>query len=81
MAVAEPVDRHPDLALVAEKLNSAARSSAGVRISECVFLAHGAFPKTPSGKAQRFRCQELAIDPGPRNLGNSVIVTPLRTKD
>ncbi|MEI2703237.1 MAG: AMP-binding protein [Baekduia sp.] len=34
---------------------------AGVRVRECVFVARGALPKTPSGKVQRYRCRALAV--------------------
>ena len=34
----------------------------GLRIDGCVILARGQFPKTPSGKAQRYRCRQLALD-------------------
>jgi acyl-CoA synthetase (AMP-forming)/AMP-acid ligase II len=37
----------------------AATTTAGVSLSECVFLKRGALPKTPSGKIQRFRCRQL----------------------
>lgn len=62
VVVVEPVDNHPALSLLAERIAAAALESAGVRVAECVFLPRGAFPKTPSGKIQRFRCQELAAD-------------------
>lgn len=32
---------------------------AGVRLDQCVVLARGALPKTPSGKVQRYRCREI----------------------
>ncbi len=32
----------------------------GLRIDGCVSLEPGRFPKTPSGKAQRYRCRQLA---------------------
>lgn len=38
-----------------------AAAKAGVSISECLFLAKGALPKTPSGKVQRFRCRALVL--------------------
>jgi fatty-acyl-CoA synthase len=63
-AVVEPVERHPDFAVMAAQMAQAARASAGVRLSECVFLPVGVFPKTPSGKTRRFRCQELAGEQG-----------------
>jgi len=36
----------------------------GLRIDDVVVLDHGQFPKTPSGKAQRYRCRELAAAGG-----------------
>jgi fatty-acyl-CoA synthase len=64
VAVVEPVDGHPDLSLMASRMADVGRATAGVRLTECVFLPRGQFPKTPSGKAQRHRCQELASDRG-----------------
>jgi acyl-CoA synthetase (AMP-forming)/AMP-acid ligase II len=64
VAVVEPVDGHPDLGVMSQRMAAAARDAAGVRLAECVFLPRGQFPKTPSGKAQRHRCQELASDRG-----------------
>jgi acyl-CoA synthetase (AMP-forming)/AMP-acid ligase II len=63
-AVVEPVDHHPDFSVMASQMTTAARASTGVRLSECVFLPTGTFPKTPSGKTRRFRCQELAAEQG-----------------
>lgn len=65
VAVLEPVDNHPDFSVMAVQLRQAARQVAGVRLDECVFLPRGHFPKTPSGKTQRFRCREIA---GERSL-------------
>jgi fatty-acyl-CoA synthase len=36
----------------------------GLRIDDVVVLGRGEFPKTPSGKAQRYRCRELAAAGG-----------------
>jgi len=38
---------------------AAAYDAVGLRVEECVFLAPGSMPKTPSGKIQRFRCRSL----------------------
>jgi fatty-acyl-CoA synthase len=62
VAVAEPIDNHPPLSLLAERMATVAMHLIGVRLSECVFLPRGMFPKTPSGKTQRFRCCEIAED-------------------
>ncbi len=60
--VAEPGrDASIDLRVVARTARQVAAASAGLAITECVFLPHGMFPKTPSGKVQRFRCRELAM--------------------
>ncbi len=64
VAVIEAADHHPDFGLMAKRMSLAALSVAGVRLSECLFLPRGLFPKTPSGKTQRFRCRELAADRG-----------------
>lgn len=62
VAVLEPFGKHSDLTSVGEQMREMARKAAGVRLTECLFLPHGQFPKTPSGKTQRFRCQELATE-------------------
>jgi acyl-CoA synthetase (AMP-forming)/AMP-acid ligase II len=56
IAVLEPIDHHPSLEGIAERMKTAVRAAVGVGIHECVFLPPGMFPKTPSGKPQRFRC-------------------------
>jgi acyl-CoA synthetase (AMP-forming)/AMP-acid ligase II len=35
-----------------------------VKVDECVMVAPGTLPKTPSGKIQRFRCRERAEGEG-----------------
>jgi fatty-acyl-CoA synthase len=62
VAVLEPAKGHPSFEVMAGAMVEAARAAVGVRLSECVFLPHGQFPKTPTGKVQRFRCRELASD-------------------
>ena len=44
---------------VGDRLRRIALERAGLAVDEIVFLDPGAFPKTPSGKVQRFRCREL----------------------
>ena len=44
---------------LAQELRRVALSVGGVPLDECVFLEHGRFPKTASGKVQRFRAREL----------------------
>jgi acyl-CoA synthetase (AMP-forming)/AMP-acid ligase II len=45
------------------RLRRASIEAAGVPIDRFVFLPKGAFPKTPSGKAQRYRCRAIARQP------------------
>jgi fatty-acyl-CoA synthase len=58
--VAEP-DRVDGIELreVARTARRIAASEGGLALDECLFVPRGTFPKTPSGKAQRFRCREL----------------------
>jgi acyl-CoA synthetase (AMP-forming)/AMP-acid ligase II len=44
---------------VSDRLRRIALERVGLSVDEVVFLDPGAFPKTPSGKVQRFRCREL----------------------
>ncbi|WP_329223542.1 AMP-binding protein [Streptomyces sp. NBC_01485] len=52
-----------DFQPIAEEAASLALEKAGVALAECLFLARGVLPKTPSGKIQRFRCRAL-LDEG-----------------
>jgi acyl-CoA synthetase (AMP-forming)/AMP-acid ligase II len=45
------------------RLRRTSVEAAGVQINRFVFLPKGAFPKTPSGKAQRYRCRAIAQQP------------------
>jgi fatty-acyl-CoA synthase len=65
VAILEPRDHHPELSSLAGRVGATALRASGVRIEECVFLARGQLPKTPSGKIQRYRCREIAGDPMP----------------
>ncbi len=60
-------DEQADFRRLAAAASSTAKEKAGVLLDECIFLARGALPKTPSGKIQRFRCRHLiateALDP------------------
>ncbi len=47
---------------LAREMAAAAYRAVGLRVEECVFLAPGTMPKTPSGKIQRFRCRSLLQD-------------------
>jgi acyl-CoA synthetase (AMP-forming)/AMP-acid ligase II len=53
------IDAH-ELAI---RLRQASIAAAGVPIDRAVFLPKGLFPKTPSGKAQRYRCRAIAQEP------------------
>jgi fatty-acyl-CoA synthase len=60
VAVAETEVTGGEAKSLARALARIAVEHAGLPLDECVFLRRGAFPKTPSGKVQRFRCRELA---------------------
>ncbi|HET9102410.1 MAG TPA: AMP-binding protein [Solirubrobacteraceae bacterium] len=49
--------------VVADEVRGAAVRAAGVAIRRCLFVKPGTLPKTPSGKVQRFLCQELLAAP------------------
>jgi fatty-acyl-CoA synthase len=55
----EPRSKSVDLRCLADEAASLAMAKAAVVLDECVFLSHGALPKTPSGKIQRHRCRHL----------------------
>jgi acyl-CoA synthetase (AMP-forming)/AMP-acid ligase II len=48
---------------LALRLSRVSMELAGLPIDRFVFLARGSFPKTPSGKAQRYRCRAIAQRP------------------
>lgn len=54
-------DGHDGYDTIASAASRMATAKAGVNLSECVFLAKGVLPKTPTGKVQRFRCRELLL--------------------
>ncbi|MFI9803934.1 AMP-binding protein [Streptomyces sp. NPDC052301] len=58
----EPQGNPKDFRPIAEEAASLALEKAGVALAECLFLARGVLPKTPSGKIQRFRCRALLDD-------------------
>ncbi|MFE0136075.1 AMP-binding protein [Streptomyces sp. NPDC059037] len=58
----EPQGNPRDFRPIAEEAASLAMDRAGVALAECLFLARGVLPKTPSGKIQRFRCRALLDD-------------------
>ncbi|MGP4111432.1 AMP-binding protein [Streptomyces sp. 4N509B] len=55
----EPRRRTLDWRAVADEAAALTRGKAGVAVTECRFLEHGAVPRTPSGKVQRNRCRAL----------------------
>ncbi len=57
--VAELRSAQVDTSELAGRLRRLAREQSGLAIDDFLFLPTGAFPKTPSGKAQRYRCREL----------------------
>jgi fatty-acyl-CoA synthase len=62
--VAELSDRHVDAQELAVRLHRLTLESCGLAIDDFLFLERGSFPKTPSGKAQRYRCRQLAAMSG-----------------
>ena len=63
VALLAEVDAEPrDLASLARTLRRSALELGGVPVRECLFIPKGHFPKTPSGKVQRFRCRALLAD-------------------
>ena len=61
--VAEVAQDPPDVQELANRLRMAAMERSGLPIDDFMFLTQGAFPKTPSGKVQRYRCRELLGTP------------------
>ena len=47
---------------LAGHLRRTAMEQGGLLIDHFVFLPRDSFPKTPSGKVQRYRCREIALD-------------------
>lgn len=64
------VDDYDGLATRASRI---AARKAGITLHECVFVASGALPKTPSGKVQRYRCRELLLEERFRPLARVVL--------
>jgi acyl-CoA synthetase (AMP-forming)/AMP-acid ligase II len=63
-AVVEPASSELDREALALRMSEITLEAAGLSLDEVVFLPRGAFPKTPSGKAQRYRCREILSHPG-----------------
>lgn len=65
VALLAEVDSEPDdLPALARTLRGSALALGGVPVRECLFVPKGHFPKTPSGKVQRFRCRALLAEDG-----------------
>lgn len=62
--VAEVESDGVDTQELAVRLRRITMEAAGLPIDEFIFVPKGVFPKTPSGKAQRFRCREILAQPG-----------------
>jgi fatty-acyl-CoA synthase len=61
VVVAELAGATPSSDVLSRARELAARRH-GLRVDRAVILAHNQFPKTPSGKAQRYRCREIAAN-------------------
>lgn len=59
LAMAEPAKERSDFDRIARSLSDAVRAATGFRLDECLIVAPGTLPKTPSGKIQRYRCRQL----------------------
>ena len=63
-AVIEPASGEVDHEALALRVGQVTLETAGLSLDEVVVLPQGAFPKTPSGKVQRYRCREILNEPG-----------------
>jgi acyl-CoA synthetase (AMP-forming)/AMP-acid ligase II len=61
--LAEPPTPPGDAHELARTLAATALRETGLPVDECVFLPRGSFPRTASGKVQRYRARELALSP------------------
>jgi fatty-acyl-CoA synthase len=68
VVLSEPAQEGTDFQATARSMRKLAASAAGVGISECIFVARGTMPKSPSGKVQRFRCRQLISEESPDTL-------------
>lgn len=59
LAMAEPTKEAEDFAGIARSLSDSVRQTTGFKPDECLIVAPGTLPKTPSGKIQRFRCRQM----------------------
>ncbi len=61
--VAERDSEEIDHDRLAHRLRRTMMELGGVPVDTFVFVPRGAFPKTPSGKVQRYRCREILSNP------------------
>jgi fatty-acyl-CoA synthase len=52
-------ENYHGLAGVAREAAAVAMAKGAIALDECVFLEKGSLPKTPSGKIQRYRCEQM----------------------
>jgi acyl-CoA synthetase (AMP-forming)/AMP-acid ligase II len=71
--VAEIDSEEIDRTQLAQRLRRSIMELGGVPVETFVFLPVGAFPKTPSGKVQRYRCREILSDPDTAGLMTSTV--------
>jgi acyl-CoA synthetase (AMP-forming)/AMP-acid ligase II len=69
VAEAKPAD-DPDLPALERTLKHQVLSGIGVSIDRVVFLSPGSFPKTPSGKVQRYLCRQMISDRSDQMVGS-----------
>jgi fatty-acyl-CoA synthase len=59
VVLVEPSEDAPEYREVAHAIQRLAANRGGVGLDQCLFVARGTLPKTPSGKVQRFACRQL----------------------
>jgi acyl-CoA synthetase (AMP-forming)/AMP-acid ligase II len=75
--VAELTEDECDPNELAARLRRRSMENAGVPITDFVFLPRSTFPKTPSGKPQRYRCRQLL---GEGDAGTRITLRPQRSQ-
>jgi fatty-acyl-CoA synthase len=73
--VAELTETDCDPDELAARLRRWSMERAGVPITDFVFLPRSTFPKTPSGKPQRYRCRQILSDD---TVGTRIALRPTR---
>jgi fatty-acyl-CoA synthase len=63
-AVVEASSDDSDRRAIARAIQRIAREASGLTVDEVVFMPRGMFPKTPSGKTQRYRCRDAVREAG-----------------